>query len=177
MESQSFSLWSIATMFEFLKDSNCVRENSVFQQLISSMMTALTSQAKTAFSLQEFLQQVRRESYVSHLPGPTHPSVKHALLSTPSSSALFSKDVILASLTQVKDGSHLSLLRISLHSRVVGRRPQHPSSRVIVAGMLRLLCPAAVASLNHSAVPSVLPRLLRPGVLRSLLSKFSALVL
>ena len=35
VEVQLFSLWSIATMFEFLKDSNCVPEDSVFRQLIS----------------------------------------------------------------------------------------------------------------------------------------------
>ena len=40
IKSQSFSLWSIATMFEFLKHSNCVPEDSVFLQLISSMTTA-----------------------------------------------------------------------------------------------------------------------------------------
>ena len=108
---QLFFLWFIVTMFKFLKDSNCVPEDSVFRQFISSMMTILTSQAKTAFSLQKFLQQVRQESYVSHLPGSTHPLVKHALLSTPSSSALFSEDVILVSLTQVKDDSQLSLLK------------------------------------------------------------------
>ena len=111
VEVQSFSLWSIATMFEFLKDSNCVSEDSVFRQLIASMTRALITEANTTFSLQEFLQQTRHESYVSHLPGSTHPSVKHALLSTPSSLALLSKDVILALLTQVKDDSQLSLLR------------------------------------------------------------------
>ena len=62
VEAQSFSLWFIATMFEFLKDSNCVPEDSVFWQLISAMMNALTTQAKTTFSLQEFLQQTRQES-------------------------------------------------------------------------------------------------------------------
>ena len=111
VESQSFSLWSIATMFEFLKDSNCVPEDSVFRQLIASMTTALTSQAKTSFLVTTFLQQVFKESYVSHLPGSTHDSVKHALLLTPSTSALFSEEVIRASLTQVKDDSQLSLLK------------------------------------------------------------------
>ena len=48
---------------------------------------------------------------MSHLPGSTRPSVKHPLLSTPSSLALFSEDVILALLSQVKDDSQLSLLK------------------------------------------------------------------
>ena len=106
MEAQSFSMWSIAIMFE-----NCPSEDFVFRQLIASMTNALTTQVKTTYSLQEFLQQTWRELYVSHLLGSTHPSVKHALLSTSSSPALFSEDVILASLSQVKDDSQLSLLK------------------------------------------------------------------
>ena len=111
IESQSFSLWSIATTFEFLKDLNCVPEDSAFRQFITSMTTTLISQAKASFSVAAFLQQVRKESYVSHLLGSTHPSVKHAPLSTPSMSTLFSEDVIRASLTQAKDDSQLSLLK------------------------------------------------------------------
>ena len=111
MKSHSFSLWSVATMFELIKDSNCVPEDSVFRQLISSMTTALTSQAKASFSIAAFLQQVKKESYVSHFPGSTHPSVKHALLSIPSTSTLFSREVICSLLTQVKDDSQLSLFK------------------------------------------------------------------
>ena len=54
---------------------------------------------------------MHRESFVSHLLGSTHPSVKHALLSTPSSSNFFDEEVIQPSLTQVKDASQLSLLK------------------------------------------------------------------
>ena len=84
VEAESFSLWSIAVMFEFLKDSNCVPEDSSFRQLISSLIKALTTEARTSYSLQQFPQQTRHESYVSYLPGSTPQSVKHALLSTPS---------------------------------------------------------------------------------------------
>ena len=45
---------------------------------------------------------------MSHLVGSTH-----ALLSTPSASALFDEDVILQSLTQLRDDSQLSLLKKS----------------------------------------------------------------
>ena len=110
-ESQSFSLWALATMFEFLKDSSCVLEDTVLRQLIASMTTTLNSQAKASFSAAAFLQQVWRVSFVSYLPSSTHASVKHALLSTPSTSALFGEEVILHSLTQVRDDSFLSLLR------------------------------------------------------------------
>ena len=48
-KSQSFSLWALATMFKFLKDSNCVPEEDVFCHLVASMTTALNSQAKTTF--------------------------------------------------------------------------------------------------------------------------------
>ena len=105
VEAQSFSLWSIAVMFEFLKDSNYVLEDSGFCQLISSLTKALTNQAQTSYSLQQFLQQTRRESYVSHLPGSMPQSVKHALLTIPSSQKLFSEDVILTSLTLVTNDS------------------------------------------------------------------------
>ena len=64
-------------------------EDFVFCQLIVSMTTALNSQAKASFSVAAFLRQVRRELFVSHLPGSTHPSVKHDLLSTSSTPALF----------------------------------------------------------------------------------------
>ena len=111
VEAQSFSLWSIAAMFEFLKDSNCVPEDSGFRQLISSLTKALTIQARTSYSLQQFLQQTRRESYAPHLPGSMPQSVKHALLSTPPSQKLFSEDVILTLLTQVTNDSQLSLLK------------------------------------------------------------------
>ena len=55
-------------------------------------------------------QQVRRESFVSHLPSSTHTSVKHVLLLMPSMSSLFDEEVILRSLTEVRDDSQLSLL-------------------------------------------------------------------
>ena len=110
IELQSFSLWALATMFEFLKDSNCVPEDTVFRQLVASMTTALNSQEKASFFEAAFLQQVRCESFVSHLLSSTHTSVKHALLSTPSTSALLDEEVLLRSLTQVRDDSQLSLL-------------------------------------------------------------------
>ena len=127
IEFQSFSLWSVATMFEFLKVANCVPEDSVFRQLITSMTTALKSQAKASFSAAAFLQQVHRESFVSHLLGSTHPSIKHTLHSTPSKSALFDEEVIRNLLTQVKDDSQLSLLK-NLSSLKGGKQSASTSS-------------------------------------------------
>ena len=75
------------------------------------MTATLSSQAKASFSVVAILQQVRKEPYASHLPGSTHISVKHSLLSVPSTSTLFSEEVIHALLTQVKDDSQLYLLK------------------------------------------------------------------
>ena len=127
IESQSFCLWSIATMFEFLKDANCVPGDSIFRQLISSMTTTHNFQAKASISVAAFLQQVRRESFFSHLPGSTHLSVKRALLSTPSSSDLFDEEVIRLSLTQVKDDCQLSLSK-NLSSLKGGKQSASSSS-------------------------------------------------
>ena len=73
-------------------------------------MTAINAQAKASFAATSFLQQKCHETYVSHLHVLTHQSVKHMLLTTPSSTELFSEDVILSLLTEVKDDLQLSLL-------------------------------------------------------------------
>ena len=75
------------------------------------MTTALNSQVKASFAAVAFPQQVRHESFVPHLPGSTHTSVKHVLLLTPSTSALFDEEVILRLLTQVIDDSQLLWLK------------------------------------------------------------------
>ena len=85
-------------------------EEDVFHRLVASMTTALNSWVKATFYAAAFLQQVRHESFVSHLPSSTHASVKHALL-LPSTSTLFDEEVIMRSLTQVRDDSQLSLLK------------------------------------------------------------------
>ena len=113
-------------MLEFLKDSNCVPEEDVFRQLVASMTAALNSQAKATLSAAAFLQQVQCESFVYHLPSSTHALVKHALLSTPSMSALFD-EIILLSLTQVRDDSQLSLLK-NLSSLKGGKRSASTAS-------------------------------------------------
>ena len=37
IESQSFSLWALVTVFDYLRDANCVPDDAVFSQLVSSM--------------------------------------------------------------------------------------------------------------------------------------------
>ena len=116
IQSQSFSLWAVAAVFEFLKVSNCVPEDPVFNQLVMSMMDAINAQVRAAFTSASFLKQKCREAIVSLLPASTHGSVKLVLLTTPSSSSLFSDEVIKASLTKVKEDLQIKLLsNLSLH--------------------------------------------------------------
>ena len=77
----------------------------MFHQLVSSLTVFLSSQAKASFL------KKRRGTLVSHLPGSTHALVKHSLLTSPSSSSLFAKDVIRDSSAQVKENSQLKLLK------------------------------------------------------------------
>ena len=91
IESQSFILWALAAVFEFLSNANCVPEDPLFGHLVSSMTTAINVQAKASFSAAAFLQHKGHEMYVSQLPLLTHSFVKHALLSTLSPSELLTR--------------------------------------------------------------------------------------
>ena len=66
------------------------------------------------------------ETYVSHLPVLTHQSVKHSLLTAPSSKELFVEQVIESSLTKVMGDSQLLLL-CSLSSKG-GKQSASPAS-------------------------------------------------
>ena len=85
VEAQSFSFWALATVFAFLKDSGCAPDNNIFYHLVTSLTVSLNAEAKAAFSATNFMKQKHRETLVSNLPVATHASVKHALLTTPSS--------------------------------------------------------------------------------------------
>ena len=100
VESQSFVPWAMASLFAFLRDAGLSPSDEGFNKVVSSLSVAAS-----------FLKQVRRETYVAHLPPHTHDSVKHALLSTPSEDSLFSEEVFQRSLGQVRDDSQLQLLR------------------------------------------------------------------
>ena len=90
VESQSFSSWAMASLFAFLRDAGLSSDEG-FNKVVSSLSVALTAQAKASYAAPSFLKQVRRETYVAHLPPHTHDFVKHALLSTPSEDSLFSE--------------------------------------------------------------------------------------
>ena len=59
VEAQFFFLWSVATLFEFLRDSECVPQDSVISQLSSSVFRALAAQVWTTYSPLLVLQQLR----------------------------------------------------------------------------------------------------------------------
>ena len=109
--SQSYVSWAMASIFVFFRDSGLSPSDEAFNKIVSSLSVALTAQEKASYAASAFLKQIRRETYVTHLPAHTHDSVKHALLSTPSEDSLFSEEVIQRSLGQVRDDSQLQLLR------------------------------------------------------------------
>ena len=111
LESQSFSLWAIAAIFASLKDSGAIPQGDSFGNLVNSLTLSLRSQAKASFFAACFLQQKCQETFVSHLPSSAHASVKHVLLTTPSSPSLFADSVIKESFTQVKKDCNLAVLR------------------------------------------------------------------
>ena len=65
IESQSFSLWVLVAVFDHLKDANCVSDDDLFSQLVSSMTTAINSQAKASFSCGLFAAEEARDLGVS----------------------------------------------------------------------------------------------------------------
>ena len=91
------------------------------------MTIVINAPVKASFSATAFRQHKRLKTYVSLLLVSTHSSVKHALLSTPSSAELFDEEIIRSSLTQVKDDSQLSLLR-NLSSLNGERQSASPAS-------------------------------------------------
>ena len=105
VESQSFVSWAMASLFAFLQDAGLSPSDDGFNEVVSSLSVALMVQAKASYAAASFLKQVRRETYVAHLPPHAHDSVKHALLSTPSEDSLFSEEVIQRSMGQIRDNS------------------------------------------------------------------------
>ena len=89
VESQSFLYWALSVVFAFFKDSGCIPEDDIFHRLVPSLTIALNEQARATFAATAFMKQKHHETFVSHLPAGTHPSVKHALLTTLSSDSLF----------------------------------------------------------------------------------------
>ena len=54
IESLSFSLWTVASIFFSLEDSGCIPEKDIFLQLISSLTVFLNLQATTSFASASF---------------------------------------------------------------------------------------------------------------------------
>ena len=88
IQSQSFWLWALTAVFEFLKDSNCIPEGPVFHQLVTSMTDAinpLTPNRPTVrryekvflnFRVKIFCNLTLPEYLISTLPHP-HRTYRH----------------------------------------------------------------------------------------------------
>ena len=119
---------------------------------------------------------------MSQLPGSTHPSVKHALLSTPSTSTSFSEEVIRALLILVKDDSQLSLMK-NLSSLKGGDKSASASSSSSSSGYRRydassLSSPSRDRGFSRPYRDGKRPAyLLHPGIPRSLSKGFCAFLL
>ena len=46
IESQSFTLWSLSAVFEFLRGSDCVPDDPAFGHIVGSMRTGINTQAR-----------------------------------------------------------------------------------------------------------------------------------
>ena len=58
-------LFALATVSDYIKDVNCVPDNDLFSQLVSSMTTAINSQAKASFGCGLFAAEEARDLGVS----------------------------------------------------------------------------------------------------------------
>ena len=159
LEAQSFSLWAIAAIFDSLKDSGAGPQDDSFGNLVTSPTLSLQSQAKASFSANCFLQQKRRETFVSHLPASTHASVKYELLATPSSPSLFVNLMIKESFTQMKEDTNLAVLK-NLSFAKGGKQSASAASSSGTRLGLRLLL-ASLETPSASGVPT--PVFVFPG--------------
>ena len=72
VSSQSYASWAMASIFAFLRDSGLSPSDKAFNKVVSSLSVALTAQAQASYAASAFLKQIRRETYVAHLPAHTH---------------------------------------------------------------------------------------------------------
>ena len=117
LESLSFSLWTVTSVFAFLEDSGYIPEEDIFLQLIFQPYGVPQFAGYDLISVCFLSEADVMETLVAHLPSVTHASVKHTFLTSPSSSPLFAEAVIRDSLTQVKEDSRLELLLNLFSSR------------------------------------------------------------
>ena len=109
LEGISHSLWLLSGILSQLKQADfSPPDPDLFNTNISSISASLSSQARSAAALADFLQSKWRESYVAHTTLPLSQAQKCELLVSPgSSSGIFDQSLLEIS-SQVKEDSFIS---------------------------------------------------------------------
>ena len=110
LEANSYSLWLMLGLLSQLKrDGFSPCDPALFNTNISSISASLSSQARSAGALCDFLRSKRRESYVAHVTLPLSQAQKRELLVSPgSASGLFDHSLLEEVSSQVKEDSFIS---------------------------------------------------------------------
>ena len=110
LEGNSHSLWLMYGILSQLKQASFnPPDPALFNSNISSISASLSSQARSAAALADFLQSKWRESYVAHAMLPLSQAQKRELLVSPgSASGLFDQSVLEKISCQVKEDSFIS---------------------------------------------------------------------
>ena len=109
-EGNLHSLWLMSGFLSQLKQAGFnPPDPALFNTHISSISSSLSSQARSAAALADFLQSKRRESYVAHATLPLSQAQKRELLVSPgSASGLFDQSLLEKISSQVKEDSFIS---------------------------------------------------------------------
>ena len=137
LEGNSHSLRLMSGLFSQLKQAGFnPPDPALFNTNISSVSASLSSQARSAAALADFLQSKRRESYVAHATLPLSQAQKRELLVSPgSASGLFDQSLLEVS-SHVKEDSFISS-SLSM-AKMVQSRP-FPRCPVLRGPLLRLV--------------------------------------
>ena len=107
LEGNSHSLWLMSGILSQMKQAGfSPPDPALFNTNISLISASLSSQARSAAALADFLQSKRRESYVAHATLPLSQAQK--LVSPGSASGLFEQGLLEKISSQVKEGSFIS---------------------------------------------------------------------
>ena len=110
LEANSYSLWLMSGLLSQLKcDGFSPSDPALFSTKILSISASLSSQARSAVALSDFLQSKRRESSIAHATLRLSQARKHGLLVSPgSASGLFDQSILEKVAGQVKEDSFIS---------------------------------------------------------------------
>ena len=110
LEEISHSLWLLSGILSQLKQAGVSPPDpDLFSTNISSISASLSSQARSAAGLADFLQSKRRESYIVHTMLPLSQAQKCELLVSPgSASDLFEQGLWEKISSHVKEDSFIS---------------------------------------------------------------------